>query len=72
LTVARRATTRQVSPNWSKDSKWLTWHRDLENHLNAIFLYDVEKAKLTQVTDGLSNARFPCFDKSSSVRIEGH
>ena len=55
--------TRQVSPNWSKDSKWLTWHRDLENHLNAVFLYDVDKAKVTRVTDGLSNARFPTFDR---------
>lgn len=55
--------TRTVSPNWSKDSKWLTWHRDLENHLNAVFVYDVDKAKVTQLTDGLSNARFPIFDK---------
>ena len=55
--------TRQVVPSWSKDSKWLTWHRDLDNHLNAVFLYEVDSAKKTQVTDGLSNARFPVFDK---------
>ncbi|HJP82697.1 MAG TPA: PDZ domain-containing protein [Fimbriimonadaceae bacterium] len=58
--------TRTVSPNWSKDSNWLTWHRDLENHLNAIFLYDVASGKKSQVTDGLSNARFPIFDKNGS------
>ena len=55
--------TRQVAPSWSPDSKWITWHRDLENHLNAIFVYNVEAGKLTQVTDGLSNARFPIFDR---------
>jgi len=55
--------TRSISPSWSKDSKWLTFHRDLDNHLNAVFLYNVEHGKLTQVTDGISNARFPIFDK---------
>jgi len=55
--------TRNVTPNWSKDSKWITWHRDLENHLNAVFLYEVEKGKVTQVTDGIANCRFPVFDR---------
>lgn len=56
--------SRSINPVWSKDSKWLAFHRDLDNHLNAIFLYEVEPGKLTQVTDGSSNARFPIFDRS--------
>lgn len=55
--------SRNVTPSWSPDGKWLTFHRDLDNHLNAIFIYDVEHAKLSQVTDGSSNAQFPVFDK---------
>lgn len=56
--------TRSIALNWSKDSKWLTFHRDLDNHLNAVFLYSVEKGKLTQLTDGISNAQLPIFDKN--------
>jgi tricorn protease len=53
-----------LSPLWSPDSKWITYHRDLRNHMNAVFLYNVDTAKATQVTDGLSDARFPTFDKN--------
>lgn len=56
--------TRQVAPSWSPDSKWLAFHRDLDSHVNAIFLYDVVGKKVHQITDGLSHARFPAFDKS--------
>jgi tricorn protease len=51
-------------PAWSPDSKWLTYQRQLENHINAVFLYSLETSKVTQVTDGLSDARFPIFDLS--------
>ena len=54
--------TRQTNPVWSPDSKWIAFHRDLDNHLNAVFLYSLETGKSTQVTDGMSNARFPIFD----------
>ncbi len=54
--------TRQTAPSWSPDSKWITFHRDLDSHLNAVFLYSLDSGKLTQVTDGMSNARFPVFD----------
>jgi tricorn protease len=51
-----------VQPSWSPDSKWLTWSRDLENCLNACFLYSVDSGKVTQITDGLSDAANPVFD----------
>lgn len=53
-----------IVPSWSSDSKWLTWARDLENHLNAVFVYDVTKGVRTQITDGLANAKSPVFDRS--------
>jgi tricorn protease len=47
---------------WSPDSKWLAYQRDLDNQLNAIFLYSLETHKATQVTDGMSDASSPAFD----------
>lgn len=52
-----------ILPNWSPDSRWLTWSRDLDNHLSAIFLYNLADKKVTQVTDGMSDAKAPVFDR---------
>jgi tricorn protease len=52
-----------MTSTWSPDSKWLTYSRYLPNHLHAIFVYSLEHAKNTQITDGLSDARYPVFDK---------
>ena len=52
-----------ISPNWSPDSKWLTWNRDLDSHMNAIFVYNLDSAKVTQITDGMANAKGPVFDR---------
>lgn len=52
-----------LSAKWSPDSKWLTYFRDLDSHIAAVFLYNVETGKATQVTDGMSDARYPVFDK---------
>ena len=49
-------------PAWSPDSKWIAYHRDLDNQLDAIFLYSMETHKSTQVTDGMSDASSPVFD----------
>lgn len=56
--------THTALPEWSPDSKWITYSRDLSNHFNAIFLYDVVNGKSTQITDGLASADSPVFDKS--------
>ena len=47
---------------WSPDSRWLAYHRDLENNHNAVFLYDYSNKKLTQVTNGFYNCSDPAFD----------
>src|SRR5207247_5014823 len=55
---------RVLDPQWSPDSKWITYTRQLKNRLGAVFVYSVETGKSSQVTDGLSDARFASFDKN--------
>ena len=50
--------------SWSPDSKWLVFSRQLKTYLNAVFLYSLESGQTRQVTDGMSDARFPAFDKN--------
>src|SRR5260370_8676358 len=52
-----------LSSAWSPDSKWLTYSRYLPNHIHAIFVYSLENAKKSRVTDGMSDARYPVFYK---------
>jgi tricorn protease len=49
-------------PAWSPDSKWLAYEKTLPSFMGAILLYSVETGKSAQVTDGMSDARFPVFD----------
>jgi tricorn protease len=49
---------------WSPDSRWLTYSKEVPSHMNVIMVYSLETGKATQVTDGLSDAKFPVFDKS--------
>jgi tricorn protease len=50
------------SPVWSPDSMWLAYEKSLQNYMGAIFLYSLDSGKSVQVTDGMSDARFPVFD----------
>ena len=54
---------RPLTPAWSPDSKWLAYSKSLRNHLGAIFVYEVAAAKSQQVTDGMSDARHPVWDR---------
>ena len=49
---------------WSPDSKWLAYTKQLDNRMHAVFVYSLETAKTTQVTDGMSDAQTLDFDKS--------
>jgi tricorn protease len=55
---------RVFDPSWSPDSKWIAYTKQLKNRLCAVFLYSLEPAKSTQVTDSLSDARYAEFDKN--------
>ena len=59
--------TFQFSLNWSPDSQWLAYDRLLQNHLSAIFVFSPETAKSTQITDGMSDVRYPVFDKGGKL-----
>ena len=48
---------------WSGDSKWIAYAKSLPNRLHAISIYSLETGKSTQVTDGMSDARYPAFDR---------
>jgi tricorn protease len=52
-----------LTPVWSPDSKWLAYARRQKNYMSAIYLYSIADSKSTQVTDGMSDARYPVFDK---------
>ncbi len=48
---------------WSPDSKWLAYRKQLKSHMSAIYIYSLAGAKSVQVTDGMSEAKNPVFDK---------
>lgn len=50
-------------PSWSPDSRWIAYTKSLESWYSAVFIYSLEDAKISQVTDGLSDASSAAFDK---------
>ncbi len=53
---------RSLDPQWAPDSEWLTYTKLLPNHLHAVFVYSLASGKSFQITDGMSDARYPNFD----------
>ena len=49
---------------WSPDSKWLVYTQNTQASIETVHLYDTESDTSHQVTDGLSDARSPVFDRS--------
>jgi tricorn protease len=54
---------RDMTAAWSPDSKWLAYSKSLKSHMGAIHFYSLADARSTQVTDGMSDAKQPVFDK---------
>jgi tricorn protease len=52
------------TPVWSPDSRWVAYARQLDSSLHAIFIFDTSDKTNRQVTDGLSDASSPAFDKN--------
>jgi tricorn protease len=48
--------------SWSPDSRWMAYHRDLDNQHNAIYAYDYTNKKNHTVTSGFYDAFNPVFD----------
>jgi tricorn protease len=52
------------SQGWSPDSKWIVYTKQVPSHFHAVFVYSLDRSKAFQVTDGMSDALYPCFDKN--------
>jgi tricorn protease len=53
---------RGFSVNWSADSKWMAYSRDLPNNNLAVFLYDTKNYTKHQVSNGYYSCMQPAFD----------
>ncbi|HVA27777.1 MAG TPA: PDZ domain-containing protein [Candidatus Baltobacteraceae bacterium] len=49
---------------WSPDSRYIAYAKQLPNFLHAVNIYDTSEHRAYQVTDGMSDATTPAFDKS--------
>ncbi len=56
--------TQSFDPAWSPDGRWLAYTKQLPNHLYAVFVHSLDSGKTTQVSDGMSDCRYPAFDKN--------
>ncbi len=56
---------RSLDHVWAPDSQWVAYSKRLDNHLHAVFAYSLEEGKSYQLTDGLTDALSPAFDKSA-------
>ncbi len=67
---ARRVTSSEYSdqdryfPAWSPDGAWLAYSRYEPNRLRAVWLFDTDRGRRVQVTDGSIHAEHPVFDRS--------
>lgn len=51
------------SVSWAPDSQWFAFSRPLKSWMGVIFVYSLKSGKLHQITDGMSDADTPAFDK---------
>jgi tricorn protease len=56
-----------MDPRWSPDSKWLTYTKILTNHQHGVFVYSLETGKSAELSDEMSDARYPVFDKNGKT-----
>jgi len=53
-----------LAQTWSPDNKWIAYAKQLPSGLHAVFVYSLDQAKSFQITDGMSDAGNPLFDKN--------
>ena len=57
-------TSHALNPAWSADSKWIAYSINNQALIQRVWVYSVEKGEALPVTDGLSDASEPVFDRS--------
>jgi len=55
---------RSLVPVWSPDSRWLAYAKQLPNQYRAIMVHGLAEGRSRQVSDGLSDAVRPVWDRS--------
>ncbi|MBI1759900.1 MAG: PD40 domain-containing protein [Acidobacteria bacterium] len=53
-----------IDPDWSPDSKWIAYTKMIKSWTHTVFVYALDDQKISQVTDGMSDALSARFDKS--------
>jgi tricorn protease len=53
-----------IDPDWSPDSKWIAYTKMIKSWTHTVFVYSLDAQKISQVTDGMSDALSARFDKS--------
>jgi tricorn protease len=53
-----------INPNFSPDSKWIVYNKQLKTHLHAVTVYSIADGKSTPITDGMSDANEAVWDKN--------
>ena len=56
---------RDMLGDWSSDSKWMAYTKVTETQFKRIYLYSVDQQKSYALTDGLSDASEPIFDRGN-------
>ena len=56
---------RDMLGDWSSDSKWLAYTKVTETQFKRIYLYSIDQQKSFALTDGLSDASDPIFDRGN-------
>lgn len=54
---------RPAHGDWSSDSKWIAYTRLIGTNFQRVLLYSVDQKRSYEVTDGLSEATEPVFDR---------
>lgn len=53
---------RSFDANWSPDSKWIAYSKNLPSRLRAIFIYSLAEKRTHQISDGMADSISPAFD----------
>ena len=62
VTLVAQATAWEITAYaWSPDSKWISYAKPEEEMMTTVYLYSVENAKTTAVTDGWFSSHSPSF-----------
>jgi tricorn protease len=57
---------RSIVPVWSPDSRYVAYPKRLTSLFRALFVYDVETGKASQLTDGMADVTSPAWDASGA------